>query len=99
MRDFFALLLQNPVYLLWLWLGTVSLAAFAVMGADKFLARKNKRRVSEGTLFLLALIGGSTGSLLGMFIFRHKTKHKSFLIGIPAILILQLALGIFIYLK
>jgi uncharacterized membrane protein YsdA (DUF1294 family) len=62
---------------------------------DKANARKHKRRVPEKTLFLLSLVWGSLGIFLGMYIFRHKTKHPSFVLGVPAIMFLQ----IFITLK
>lgn len=70
---------------------------FFIMLADKRKAIKNRWRIPEKTLFLIALAGGSVGALAGMHCFRHKTKHKSFTIGIPAILILQLALVVFLY--
>lgn len=69
----------------------INLIGFLSMGLDKSKARRGKWRIKERTLFLIALVGGSTGSLCGMFFFRHKTKHRSFVIGIPAILILQAA--------
>jgi len=69
----------------------MNLAAFAVFGADKRRARRGAWRVPERTLFLLALLGGSVGALMGMRRFRHKTKHWYFRLGLPAILILQLA--------
>jgi uncharacterized membrane protein YsdA (DUF1294 family) len=69
----------------------VNLAAFAVFGADKRRARKDRWRVPERTLFLLALLGGSAGAWLGMLAFRHKTRHWYFCLGIPLILIAQLA--------
>ena len=68
----------------------INIFAFALMGIDKAKAKKNKRRIPEKTLFLFAIIGGSIGSIAGMQVFRHKTKHMSFVIGMPAILILQL---------
>lgn len=68
----------------------INIFAFAFMGIDKAKAKKNKRRIPEKTLFLFAIIGGSIGSIAGMQVFRHKTKHMSFVIGMPAILILQL---------
>jgi len=70
----------------------INLALFAVMGIDKYKARKGLWRIPEKTLFALALIGGSIGGILGMKVFRHKTKHNSFRFGFPAILIAQLAL-------
>ncbi len=70
----------------------INLIAFVVFGIDKRKARKEQWRVPESTLFILAIIGGSIGALLGMLAFRHKTKHRKFTIGIPLILTLQIAL-------
>lgn len=71
-------------------IGAINLLAFTAMGADKRRARKGKWRIPERTLFVLALLGGSVGALAGMYIFRHKTKYRKFVVGIPAILVLQL---------
>lgn len=90
MRDF----LLSPVGLLMIYLVIINLIAFLTFGADKRRARRDRRRVRESTLFLLAAIGGSIGALLGMYVFRHKTRHWYFCVGIPAILILQIALPI-----
>lgn len=62
---------------------------FASMGIDKSKAKRGGWRIPEKTLFLIAILGGSVGSILGMKQFRHKTKHKSFTIGMPAILLVQ----------
>lgn len=62
-----------------------------LMGWDKFMAKMGKTRIPEKSLFLIALIGGSIGVWLGMQIFRHKTRHAQFVIGIPLIFILQIA--------
>ena len=70
----------------------INITGFLVMGIDKQKAIKNKWRIKEKTLFTLAIIGGSVGSILGMFCFRHKTKHYSFVIGMPLILTLQIIL-------
>lgn len=64
------------------------------MLADKIKAKKNRWRIPEATLFLVAAIGGSVGSLLGMHLFRHKTKHLSFTVGIPVILAVQILTAI-----
>jgi len=69
----------------------VNLAAFCLMGADKRRARRGEWRIRERTLFLCALLGGSVGSILGMWLFHHKTRHWYFLLGLPAILFAQLA--------
>lgn len=71
----------------------VNLIGFVQMGVDKRRSIRHRWRIPEVQLFLVAAIGGSIGSLLGMYIFRHKTKHKSFVIGMPLILIVQLILA------
>lgn len=62
------------------------------MGIDKRRARKRAFRIPEATLFLIALIGGSIGSIIGMYTFRHKTRHWYFVFGMPFILFVQIAL-------
>lgn len=69
--------------------GVMSVILFVVMGRDKALAKTHRRRVPEATLFLLALFGGALGGVLGMQIFRHKTKHNKFVLGFPALMLLQ----------
>ena len=69
----------------------INAAAFLAYGADKKRAQKNRWRVPEETLFLLAAFGGAAGALLGMHIFRHKTQKALFKIGVPCMLILQIA--------
>ena len=81
------------------WLAVINLLTFIVYGADKRRARKGKWRVPEKTLFLLSLLGGSIGALLGMRVFHHKTKHWYFVWGIPAILLAQIVLAVWIYTK
>ena len=68
----------------------INLIGVAVMGIDKAKAKKHAWRIPEKTLFLVSLIGGSIGTWAGMYLFRHKTKHWYFVIGMPAILILQI---------
>ncbi len=77
----------------------INLLAFLLMGLDKAKARRHKWRIPEKTLFLSAIIGGSIGAILGMQVFRHKTKHASFRIGMPCILLVQLALAAYIILN
>ena len=91
---------MQPVitYLLW-YLAAVNLVTFTVYGADKAKAKRGAWRVPEKTLFLLPLLGGSLGALLGMKVFRHKTKHWYFVWGIPLILVAQIALAIWLYLR
>ena len=71
----------------------INLITFAVYGYDKSCARRGAWRVPEMRLLLLAAVGGSVGALLAMFLFRHKTKHLKFTIGVPVILGLQVFLG------
>ena len=79
-------------------LAVTNLIAFGQMGADKRRAQNGQRRVREMILFLTAAIGGSLGANLGMWVFRHKTKHASFLIGMPLILVAHIVLAVVIYL-
>ncbi len=67
----------------------ISLALFVTMGADKACAKAHRRRVPENTLFLLALVGGGAGGVLGMLAFRHKTRHIAFVLGFPLISIAE----------
>ena len=89
MRD----LLTTPAVALAVWLIAINVVTFAVYGIDKRRARRGAWRVPEKTLFLLPLLGGSLGALLGMRVFHHKTKHWYFVWGIPAILLVQTALA------
>lgn len=89
-------LLTTPAGALVVWLIAINLVTFAVYGADKRRARRGAWRVPEKTLFLLPLLGGSVGALLGMRVFRHKTKHWYFVWGVPAILLAQLALAVWL---
>lgn len=77
----------------------INLLTFFVYGIDKWKAKRDRWRIPEATLLMLAALGGSVGALLGMSVFHHKTKHKKFLIGIPLILLAQLALAYFIALR
>ena len=74
----------------------LNLAGFIMMWSDKRRARKGRRRIPEATLFSVAILGGSLGSIAGMYAFRHKTKHPSFVYGMPAILLVQAALIFFL---
>ena len=76
--------------ILFYYLILVNIIAFITIYIDKQKAIKHKWRIKESTLFLLSIIGGSLGTLLGMYTFRHKTKHKKFTFGIPLIMILQI---------
>lgn len=74
---------------------TVNAAGFVLMLVDKYKAKKNLWRIPEKTLLLTALIGGSIGAYAGMQLFRHKTKHPQFYIGIPVIMALQIMLAVY----
>ena len=74
----------------------INLVAFILFGIDKWRARNNAWRISEATLFLTALIGGSVGAKIGMHVWHHKTQHLSFVIGIPMIILLQVILFVVI---
>jgi len=64
------------------------------MGIDKLKAKRGSRRIPENTLFMFTILGGGVGTILGMYIFRHKTKKKKFTVGMPIILILEILLFI-----
>ena len=86
------------------WVLCASLLDFALMGVDKWKARHNRWRVPERAFFCVALLGGTPGALLGgslggmlgMYFFHHKTRHWYFRYGLPALLLVQLALGTWI---
>jgi len=73
-----------------LYLLAINIAAFIAFGIDKYKAKRDKWRIPESTLLTMAVLGGSIGALTGMKIWRHKTLHNKFRIGIPVILALQI---------
>lgn len=75
--------------LLLAWLGIINLTGLCAMGIDKRRAASRRWRIPERTLFGIALLGGGLGSWLGMYLFRHKTRHLSFRLGIPLILLIE----------
>lgn len=81
-----------------LYLLIINALGFVLMLADKFKAKKNLWRIPEATLMTVAAIGGSVGSLIGMYTVRHKTKHRKFTVGIPLILAVQVVLAVWIVL-
>ena len=81
------------------WLIFMNLLGFALMGIDKKRAAAHQWRISEKKLFLAALLGGSLGSWLGMYMFWHKTRHWYFVLGIPVIFVLQIIFGYLIMMK
>ena len=74
----------------------INIVSFLVYGVDKWKTKQGSWRISEATLLILAVIGGSIGALLGMKIWHHKTMHKKFKYGLPLILLAQIALIYFI---
>lgn len=80
-----------------LYLIILNVVGFFSMGVDKKRAKNNEWRIKEKTLFFIAIIGGSAGSLLGVKVYRHKTKHTAFVIGMPIILIVQILLVVFLF--
>lgn len=77
----------------------IDLITFIVYGIDKYKAKKAKWRIPEATLLLMAAIGGSIGAWLGMKVWHHKTLHKKFKYGIPAILLLQIIAIIYLHIN
>ena len=78
-----------------IYLAAINMATFFVYGIDKWKAKKSKWRIRETALLGLAVLGGSIGAWLGMKVWRHKTQHKKFKYGVPAIIIVQLALIVY----
>ena len=79
------------------YLAAINVITFLIYGIDKWKAKKQKWRISESTLLILAVIGGSVGAWIGMKTWHHKSLHKKFKYGIPFILTLQLALMIYLH--
>ena len=87
---------MNVITLLLGYFLVMNLIGFALMGIDKYKAKKRSFRIPEATLFIVAIIGGSIGSIIGMYAFRHKTRHRHFVYGMPFILFLQIIFFIFL---
>lgn len=79
-----------PLYFL-----IINALGFTLMLVDKYRARKKLWRIPESTLMGVAMLGGSLGCLIGMYAVRHKTRHPKFTLGIPLILVIQLALFLY----
>lgn len=75
--------------LIFIYVVFINMLLFALISIDKQKAKLNQWRISEKTLFILAIIGGSVGGIIGMYTFRHKTKHLKFTLGFPAIILFQ----------
>lgn len=85
--------------ILFSYLAIMNIIGFAIMGIDKKKAENKKWRIRESTLFLISFIGGSIGTWLGMYAFRHKTKNIYFVIGMPLILALHIGIIVFLFSK
>lgn len=83
---------MNLHSLMMYYLLAVNVVAFAAFGIDKYKAKRGLWRISEATLLLLAVVGGSIGALMGMRIWHHKTQHAKFRYGLPLIILAQIAL-------
>ncbi len=81
------------------YLAAVNIILCAMMGVDKLLAKMQKRRIPEKTLFAFAILGGALGGTVGMYSFRHKTLHKTFAIGFPLLMVIQTAAVIYLVTK
>lgn len=81
---------MDVITLLLIYFTSVNMIGLFLMGLDKHKAKKHLWRIPESTLFIIAIIGGSIGSIIGMYAFRHKTRHWYFVYGLPAILLIQL---------
>ena len=77
-----------------LWVVAANIVAFILYGIDKRRAKRHAWRIPEAVLLGIAVVGGSIGAIVSMFLFRHKTKHPAFRIGLPAILIIQIIFAI-----
>ncbi len=75
----------------------INILSFILYGIDKLKAIKRKERISERTLILIGILGGSIGSLIGMNLFRHKTKKLKFIISLPLILIIHIIVVIYLF--
>ena len=79
-----------------IYLAAINVVTFCLYGIDKRKARRNRWRIPETTLIMLAVLGGSIGAWLGMKAWHHKTQHNKFKYGIPAILLMHCALAVFV---
>ena len=85
----------NILHIVLIYLVTINVATFSMYGIDKWKAKKSKWRIRETALLGLAVLGGSIGGWLGMKVWHHKTLHKKFRYGVPAIIIVQLTIIVY----
>lgn len=98
MEIFLEIIKVNMKYIL-IYLLVINIVGFLAMGIDKFKAQKGWWRIPEATLMTLCLLGGGIGTITGMYTFRHKTKKMKFTIGMPTILIAEIAAIIYVVVK
>lgn len=82
---------------IWIYLALLNCTGIVLMGLDKAKAKRHAWRIPEKTLFLVSILGGSAGTWAGMYLFRHKTKHWYFVIGIPLIFVMQVAVCVYLH--
>ncbi len=82
-----------------IYLVVINIVGFLAMGIDKWKAIKGNWRIPENTLFTYTLLGGGIGTIAGMYVFRHKTKKLKFTVGMPVIVLLEVALVVYFYFK
>ncbi|TQS76227.1 DUF1294 domain-containing protein [Ornithinibacillus gellani] len=90
---------MNTSAILMNYLVAMNIIGFFIMMMDKRRARKKKYRIRERTLWIIACCGGVWGVFCGMYVFRHKTKHRSFVIGVPLLGMIEVAIFLYIYLS
>ena len=89
---------QSLLHIVLIYLAVINMVTFFMYGIDKWKAKKSKWRIPEATLLMMAVVGGSIGAWLGIKVWHHKTLHKKFRFGVPAIIIGQLAIiGYYLY--
>ena len=84
------------IWVLVIWLILINAAGFLIMGIDKKRARKGEWRIPEKVFFIISAVGGSLGSLCGMYVFHHKTKQDYFSVGVPLIILMQMVVLFFL---
>ena len=87
----------NLLWILLFYLLIINVIGLAIMGMDKSKAKRHAWRIPESSLFLVSLLGGSIGTWAGMYLFRHKTKHWYFVIGMPVIFIFHVVVAVYVF--
>lgn len=87
----------NIFWVIFVYIIIMNMIGLLIMGIDKTRARHHAWRIPEAMLFLVSALGGSAGTWAGMYLFRHKTKHWYFVVGMPAILVIQIAALVYVF--